>query len=69
MSKSINYYYDTLVKSIQIKKDIVDTKQSKIRTLECRIQGDEERIIQEQVEIDILLEEINFLDQRRKENE
>ena len=68
MSKSINYY-DTLVKSIQIKKDIVDTKQSKIRTLECRIQEDEERIIQEQVEIDILLEEINFLDQRRKENE
>jgi len=64
-----NNYYDTLVRSIQIKKDIVNTKQSKIRTYESRIQQDEESIIQEKIEIDILLEEINFLDQRRKENE
>jgi len=42
-----NNYYDTLVRSIQIKKDIVNTKQSKIRTYESRIQQDEESIIQE----------------------
>ena len=62
-------YLSTLIKSIQIKKDIVDTKRSKIRTFETRIQQDEMNIVQEKIEIDILMDEITFLDQRRKENE
>ena len=59
MSKSINYYYDTLVEKNQLT----------IKDLERRIEMSEEAIIRFKIENDILMEEINFLDQRRKENE
>ena len=64
-----NNYISQLKKSIQLKKDIVNTKRDRIRGLEIRLAQDEGTIIEEKIAIDILMEEIEFLNQRRKENE
>ena len=64
-----NEYLSQLKRSIQLKKDMVNNKRDKIRVLEIRLQQDEADIIQEKIGIGILMEEIEFLVQRRKENE
>ena len=64
-----NEYLSQLKRSIQLKKDMVNNKRDKIRVLEIRLQQDEADIIQEKIGIDILMEEIEFLVQRRTENE
>ena len=64
-----NEYLSQLKSYIQLKKDMVNNKRDKIRVLEIRLQQDEADIIQEKIGIDILMEEIEFLVQRRKENE
>ena len=64
-----NDYLSQLKRSIQLKKDMVNNKRDKIRVLEIRLQKDEADIIKLKIGIDILMEEIEFLVQRRKENE
>ena len=64
-----NDYLSQLKQSIQLKKDIVNKKRDKIIQLEYKLVEDEASIIQEKIGIDILMEEIEFLVQRRKENE
>ena len=62
-------YIQVLTKKILRKQDEVESNQLTIQNLENKIEMNEEAIIQFKIENDILLEEINFLDQRRKENE
>jgi hypothetical protein len=64
-----NDYLTQLKQSIRLKKDTVNTKRDRIRGLEIRLAQDEASIIEEKIAIDILMEEIEFLNQRRKENE
>ena len=64
-----NDYLSQLKQSIQLKKDIVNKKRDKIIQLEYKLVEDEASIIKEKIAIDILMEEIEFLNQRRKENE
>jgi hypothetical protein len=64
-----NNYLLQLKQSIRLKKDTVNTKRDRIRGLEIRLAQDEASIIEEKIAIDILMEEIEFLNQRRKENE
>ena len=64
-----NEYLSQLKSYIQLKKDMVNNKRDKIRVLEIRLQKDEADIIKLKIGIDILMEEIEFLVQRRKENE
>lgn len=64
-----NDYLTQLKQSIQLKKDIVNKKRDKIIQLEYKLVEDEASIIKEKIAIDILMEEIEFLNQRRKENE
>jgi hypothetical protein len=64
-----NDYLSQLKQSIQLKKDIVNKKRDKIIQLEYKLVEDEASIIKEKIAIDILMEEIEFLVQRRKENE
>ena len=64
-----NDYLIQLKQSIRLKKDTVNTKRDRIRGLEIRLAQDEASIIEEKIAIDILMEEIEFLNQRRKENE
>lgn len=64
-----NNYLSQLKQSIRLKKDTVNTKRDRIRGFELRLAQDEASIIEEKIAIDILMEEIEFLNQRRKENE
>ena len=64
-----NDYLTQLKQSIRLKKDKVNTKRDRIRALELRLTQDEASIIEENIAIDILMEEIEFLVQRRKDNE
>tara|TARA_R100001530_G_scaffold30612_1_gene24092 strand:- start:85 stop:285 length:201 start_codon:yes stop_codon:yes gene_type:complete len=64
-----NDYLSQLKQSIQLKKDIVNKKRDKIIQLEYKLVEDEASIIKLKIGIDILMEEIEFLVQRRKENE
>ena len=64
-----NEYLSQLKSYIQLKKDMVNNKRDKIRVLETRLQQDEADIIKLKIGIDILMEEIEFLVQRRTENE
>ena len=62
-------YREILARKILGKQDEVEKNQLTIQDLERRIEMSEEAIIRFKIENDILMEEINFLDQRRKENE
>ena len=64
-----NDYLTQLKQSIRLKKDKVNTKRDRIRALELRLTQDEASIIEQKIAIDILMEEIEFLVQRRKDNE
>ena len=64
-----NDYLSQLKQSIQLKKDIVNKKRDKIIQLEYKLVEDEASIIKLKIGIDILMEEIEFLVQRRTENE
>ena len=64
-----NNYLSQLKQSIRLKKDTVNTKRDRIWGFELRLAQDEASIIEEKIAIDILMEEIEFLNQRRKENE
>ena len=62
-------YREILARKILGKQDEIEKNQLTIQDLERRIEMSEEAIIRFKIENDILLEEINFLDQKRKENE
>tara|TARA_Y100000310_G_scaffold242243_1_gene246382 strand:+ start:592 stop:789 length:198 start_codon:yes stop_codon:yes gene_type:complete len=62
-------YREILARKILGKQDEIEKNQLTIQDLERRIEMSEEAIIRFKIENDILMEEINFLDQRRKENE
>jgi len=62
-------YREILTRKILGKQDEVEKNHITINDLERKIEMDERAIIRYKVENDILMEEINFLDQRRKENE
>ena len=64
-----NEYLSQLKSYIQLKKDMVNNKRDKIRVLERNIELNEEEIIRFKIENDILVDEIKFLNKRRKENE
>ena len=59
----------TLKERIKRKTDEVENNLLTIKNIEGRINKDESAIIEFRIENDILMEEIAFLDQRRKENE
>lgn len=62
-------YTDEIIKRIKGKKDKIENNLLTIKNIEERINNDESRAIKYKIENDILMEEIAFLDQRRKENE
>jgi|10_taG_2_1085330.scaffolds.fasta_scaffold05190_2 hypothetical protein len=62
-------YTEGLTKRIKRKTDEVENNLLTIKNIEGRINRDESAIIEFRIENDILMEEIAFLDQRRKENE
>ena len=62
-------YTEGLTKRIKRKTDEVENNLLTIKNIEGRINKDESAIIEFRIESDILMEEIAFLDQRRKENE
>ena len=62
-------YTKGLTKRIKRKTDEVENNLLTIKNIEGRINRDESAIIEFRIENDILMEEIAFLDQRRKENE
>ena len=62
-------YTEGLTKRIKRKTDEVENNLLTIKDIERRINTDESRVIEYRIENDILMEEIAFLDQRRKENE
>ena len=62
-------YREILARKILGKQDEIEKNHITINDLERRIEMNEETIIRFKIENDILMEEINFLDQRRKENE
>ena len=62
-------YTEGLTKRIKRKADKVENNLLTIKDIEGRINSDESRVIEYRIENDILMEEIAFLDQRRKENE
>ena len=62
-------YREILARKILGKQDEIENNRIKIHDRERNIELNEEDIIRFKIENDILLEEINFLDQRRKENE
>jgi septal ring factor EnvC (AmiA/AmiB activator) len=62
-------YREILARKILGKQDEVEKNQLTIQDLERRIEMSEEAIIRFKIENDILMEEINFLNKRRKENE
>ena len=62
-------YTEGLTKRIKRKTDEVENNLLTIKNIEGRINRDESAIIEFRIESDILMEEIAFLDQRRKENE
>ena len=62
-------YREILARKILGKQDEIENNRIKIHHGERNIELNEEEIIRFKIENDILMEEINFLDQRRKENE
>jgi hypothetical protein len=62
-------YRQILARKILGKQDEIESNNITINDLERRIEMNEEAIIRYKVENDILMEEINFLNKRRKENE
>ena len=62
-------YREILARKILGKQDEIEKNQLTIQDLERRIEMSEEAIIRFKIENDILMEEINFLNKRRKENE
>lgn len=62
-------YTDEIIKRIKAKKHKIENNLLTIKNIEERINNDESRAIKYKIENDILMEEIAFLDQRRKENE
>ena len=62
-------YTDEIIKRIKGKKHKVENNLLTIKNIEERINNDESRAIKYKIENDILMEEIEFLVQRRKENE
>ena len=62
-------YREILARKILRNQDEIEKNQLTIQDRERNIELNEEDIIRFKIENDILLEEINFLDQRRKENE
>jgi hypothetical protein len=62
-------YTEGLTTRIKRKTDEVENNLLTIKNIEGRINKDESAIIEFRIENDILMEEIAFLDQRRKENE
>ena len=62
-------YREILARKILRNQDEIEKNQLTIQDRERNIELNEEDIIRFKIENDILMEEINFLDQRRKENE
>ena len=62
-------YREILARKILGKQDEIEKNQLTIQDLERRIEMSEEAIIRFKIENDILMEEIEILNQRRKENE
>ena len=62
-------YTEGLTTRIKRKTDEVENNLLTIKNIEGRINKDESAIIEYRIENDILMEEIAFLDQRRKKNE